>query len=96
MEYTKQKVKALAETAHVFLDEERIDTLCKLMENMEDLAVFSEDVVLPTELFEDAITIDGMREDSLEECMKREDVLNISPAHTDGCVTVPRTVEEGI
>ena len=94
MEYTKERIEALAATAHVFVDEGRMPTLCASLEKMRTLAAVIEDTPWEArEMIADGVTPDGMREDAPTEGLAREDVLGLAPAHTQGCVTVPRTVE---
>lgn len=94
MEYTGERVKELAKTAHVLVEDDRIPTLCHLLNQMgKDLDFSESGDTAWKEGFFGAVSLDDMREDVPGDCMKREDVLCLAPVRTDACVTVPRTVE---
>jgi aspartyl-tRNA(Asn)/glutamyl-tRNA(Gln) amidotransferase subunit C len=92
----REDVAKVAALARLRLSDEELDTftsqLAQILEHANDIAALSLDDVVPTAHPFDLINV--VREDVIQPCLSRDDVLAMAPDAEDGRFAVPRIMGE--
>lgn len=93
MEYTVERIKALAAMAHVAVADTEAEALCCELNAMRAIAETLRGVSDLPDPFYGAIDLDAMRADVCVEGLSHDILLSLSPCVERNATVVPRAIE---
>lgn len=91
---TKEDVKRLAMLARIAVCDEECEALAHDLDGLAALARTLEQLPHTTDCFDGTVSLDALREDTVEPSFSRDLLLQSAPKQDGEAVLVPRTVEE--
>ena len=93
MEYTEDRVRALARIAKIALGDGEVRALCNELNEMRAGVAILQSVEDAPDAFFGAVTLETLREDAVSDCLPADAVLSLGGETANGCFFVPRAVE---
>ena len=93
MEYTEERVRALARMAKIAVGDGEVRALCNELNEMREGVAILQSVGEAPDAFFGAVSLDALRKDCAGACMSEKEVLSLGGETASGCFSVPRAVE---
>ena len=93
MEYTEERVRALARMARIAVGDGEVRALCNELNEMRAGVAILQSVGEAPDAFFGAVALETLREDAVGDCWSADAVLSLGGETASGCFSVPRAVE---